>query len=520
MNSMPIPVVDLFAGPGGLNEGFSRVTDRQGGALFSTALSVECDPAAHKTLELRALFRRLAGRARRAYRFYATGLIRRDHLFEQAGAAGTAARREALLATLGASDSENTEIEERIARALRESGSTDFVLIGGPPCQAYSLAGRARRARESVAKFESDTKHTLYREYLRIVRRFRPVAFVMENVPGLLSATLSGREMFNLICGDLTAAGYDLHSISPERGLISTGDPREFVVHAEEHRVPQARSRVFIVGVRSDVGLTPPCLTSAKDRVSVRQAVLDLPRIRSRLSREPDSGEAWKDAIAGWTKAALRDMDAEIAQSIRVRCRELSPDLPIGQNTFARQQDPEAHPEWFCDYEVPILNHNSRAHMRRDLQRYLFWSEYGSLRQRSPRLGDVPRDLRPDHANVRGTAREAPFADRFRVQLANSPATTVTCHIAKDGHYYIHPDPLQCRSLSVREAARLQTFPDSYLFEGTVTDQYRQVGNAVPPLLAKQIGEVIAEMLGVSGVSKRQPRAVELRSRGLAVSNA
>ncbi|MBE7539556.1 MAG: DNA cytosine methyltransferase [Opitutaceae bacterium] len=142
-----------------------------------------------------------------------------------------------------------------------------------------------------------------------------------------------------------------------------------------------------------------------------------------------------------------------------------------------------------------VLNHNSRGHMASDLRRYFFWSAYAAVHERSPSLADVPHYLRPNHENVKGDAKDIPFADRFRVQLSGRPSTTITCHIAKDGHYYIHHDPSQCRSLSVREGARLQTFPDTYFFEGPVTEQYKQVGNAVPPYLAKQIGGLVADIL-------------------------
>ena len=132
--------------------------------------------------------------------------------------------------------------------------------------------------------------------------------------------------------------------------------------------------------------------------------------------------------------------------------------------------------------------------MSTDLARYLFVSIYGEMTGFSPKASDFPESLAPKHVNW-GSGK---FADRFRVQLRGQPSTTITCHISKDGHYYIHPDPEQCRSLTVREAARLQTFPDNYLFKGNRTEQYIQVGNAVPPFLAKQIGDAIFCLLSAA----------------------
>jgi DNA (cytosine-5)-methyltransferase 1 len=131
--------------------------------------------------------------------------------------------------------------------------------------------------------------------------------------------------------------------------------------------------------------------------------------------------------------------------------------------------------------------------MTSDLHRYLYAACYARVHRRSPDLKDFPASLHPEHRNLDDALRKGLFDDRFRVQLAHRPATTITSHIAKDGHYFIHYDESQCRSLTVREAARLQTFPDNYYFCGPRTHQYRQVGNAVPPLLAYQIASLVAK---------------------------
>ncbi len=494
---MPIPVVDLFAGPGGLNEGFSRVTDTAGRRVFETVLSVEMDPTAHQTLELRALYRRLRqDDALDLYASYVRGEIQRDGLLSKSKSAAQAAAAESMCAQLGKSASIDTEIEGRIARAL--AGRGEFVLIGGPPCQAYSLVGRARRRQEDRAEFESDPKQRLYREYLRIVQKFEPAAFLMENVPGLLSAKLGGASTFQMICEDLGAAGYELHPVNAEPMLLGEeSDPRRFIVRAEDFNVPQSRSRVFILGLRTDLRLKAGRLAAPTGGKVFADDVLNgLPSIRSKLSKREDSGSNWREEISVLGTQKLNTVDEGMRRILRMELANLSPDLPVGARFMPGSAKPRKLAGWLNGTDLGgIANHNSRGHMASDLRRYFFWSVYGDIMERSPSLSEVPSHLRPDHLNITGDATDTPFSDRFRVQIRHRPSTTITSHIAKDGHYYIHYDARQCRSLSVREAARLQTFPDDYFFEGPVTEQYKQVGNAVPPYLAKQIGDVVASVL-------------------------
>jgi len=133
--------------------------------------------------------------------------------------------------------------------------------------------------------------------------------------------------------------------------------------------------------------------------------------------------------------------------------------------------------------------------MKSDLARYFFISCFGEANGVSPTLKNFPVELLPNHRNVKQSIIEGHFSDRFKVQLKNKPAKTITSHIRKDGHYYIHPDPCQCRSLTVREAARIQTFPDNYIFMGNKSSQYTQVGNAVPPLIALQIAKIVYDSI-------------------------
>jgi len=513
-----IPVIDLFAGPGGLGEGFSSLSAPDGSSGFKLKVSIEKDPIAHRTLSLRALFRQFPkGTAPDCYYDYLRGNISREALFAHPDAkeAGSEALNEAKNAELGKTP--HKEIDGWIAAAL--GGECNWVLIGGPPCQAYSLAGRSRRTKEDQERFESDEKHFLYKEYLRIIRRFKPTVFVMENVKGMLSSTHGGSGIFERIMSDLSSPGEGLdYGI---RSLVVPGEtenlaPKDFIIEAERFGIPQCRHRVILFGVRSDVAAATPELSVHPERftipfspvpISVIEALSGLPRLRSclsRRSRRSDSHNAWLDvlrdapvAIGDWSGSASEAFKANLKNAIAEAVNSLSPGGHfIPQDMAADGFRGRLH-NWFYDPRLGgVIQHDTRSHMPSDLHRYLFASSYAKTFGVSPKITQFPRGLLPAHENAADD--DPPFSDRFRVQLASFPSSTVVAHIAKDGHYFIHPDPSQCRSLTVREAARLQTFPDNYFFEGNRTQQYTQVGNAVPPLLARKIALVVLDFMRLS----------------------
>jgi len=506
---MPIPVIDLFAGPGGLGEGFSSLLNALGERVFKIKLSIEMNDHAHETLELRAFFREFsAGDVPHDYYDYLAGKIGRDDLYDRFPKQAERAWQEAWCAELGAKNTPNSDVDERIIDAL--GGRQNWLLIGGPPCQAYSLVGRSRR--KSDEDFEKDKKHFLYKEYLRILAVHKPPVFVMENVKGLLSAKVKAEGIFEKIRADLkhplfaTNMGkeedltYNFYPLVATPGeLLGNFAPEDFVIHAEEFQIPQARHRIIILGVRSDWPAKPiSLLTPGKKQVLIEQAIGDLPKLRSGLSKEPDSEGMWREAIrelltSQWfvNGGLSADLKVALADSLKM----LGTNLTRGQRFLAESSKPEVHKNWYADPKLQgVCNHETRGHIRADLHRYFFAAVYAKKYGRSPLLEDFPKALLPNHENVEAALKETKFNDRFRVQWAGRPSTTVVSHISKDGHYYIHYDSSQCRSLTVREAARLQTFPDNYYFEGPRTEQYKQVGNAVPPLLARQIAEVVAEL--------------------------
>jgi DNA (cytosine-5)-methyltransferase 1 len=348
----------------------------------------------------------------------------------------------------------------------------------------------------------------------------------MENVKGLLSAKVNGEKVFNWILRDLgdpssvyknlNSPKYRVYSLTSKADFDLYGNPvysssADYLIESEKYGVPQKRHRVILLGVREDIENVPKTLGIRKDEVPLKKIIGDLPKLRSGLNRtfissklvdgkkkrfyrvESDSDLRWKEFIESFSKEMVSwngFMNGEFTGTISI------PKESIGAEFVKCKTPHKKNPlyDWFRDGKLKgASNHISRPHLTQDLKRYFFSSWFASFYGRSPKLKEFEKYeemLLPDHKN----AKSGKFADRFRVQLPGEPATTITSHISKDGHYFIHYDPNQCRSLTVREAARIQTFPDNYLFCGSRTQQFQQVGNAVPPFLAYQIAEIVLDI--------------------------
>jgi DNA (cytosine-5)-methyltransferase 1 len=530
-SSNTIPIIDLFAGPGGLGEGFMSLKNKKSKSVFDIKLSIEKDINAHKTLSLRSFYRQFVKNGETVPEDYynvlkEADLSKREILIEEMldrYKEGEIVRKEARLIELGSKKWPAKVVDKLIKDELK--ATKDWLLIGGPPCQAYSMAGRSRVGGINVG----DHRVFLYKEYLRIIAVHHPAVFVMENVKGLLSAKVNGEKIFDCILNDLQdpssvfektkSPKYKVYSLSTEsEGIDVFGNPtykdnRDFLIQAENFNLPQKRHRVILLGIREDIEVVPKILTKGLQEVSLKSIIDDLPKLRSGLGRsivsskttingkkkriykkEINSDENWKKNISNYREEIYSWKGFKSNKKLSA----IKTPIQGTGSEFIKCSTPEENNplrQWYQDEKLDgVCNHQTRTHLMEDLKRYLFASTYAEKNKRFPRLKDYEEhstELLPDHVS----AKSGKFADRFRVQMPDCAATTVTSHISKDGHYFIHYDSGQCRSLTVREAARIQTFPDNYLFCGPRTAQYHQVGNAVPPYLAYQISEIVFDIL-------------------------
>lgn len=409
---MKLNFIDLFAGAGGLSEGFMKLG-------FKPLAHVEMDKYACQTLLTRTMYWELKKLNKESiYNDYLEGKITRDKLYSflPKKLSNVVINREISKQTID-------NIFEVIDNNMKLLGERKVdIIIGGPPCQAYSLVGRAR---DPFGK-ENDPRNYLYKQYIKFLERYKPNLFVFENVPGIKSA--GNGAFFQAMKDDMQNSGYTLEAQ---------------VVDASNHGVLQRRKRVILIGWKKGSNMKFPDIETMIGSYQVSDLLNDLPKLQP--------GESL-DRSKYVTEAS-----------------DYLKDTGIRTGNFVTQ-------------------HITRPHNDRDREIYRLVIEAWEKDGIRLKYTDLPEKLRT-HKNLKS------FLDRFKVVGGNSPfCHTMVAHIAKDGHYYIHPDKQQLRSLSVREAARIQSFSDNFFFEGPRTAVFTQIGNAVPPLLSEKIAAGIKTM--------------------------
>ena len=415
--SSPLKFLDLFAGAGGLSEGFIR-------AGFKPIAHVEADASACYTLKTRQAFHWLKkNNALDIYSKYLRNEITRQELYD----AVPSNEIDSVINEFIGPDTLKT-IFKKVDSQLNTS-KLDLI-IGGPPCQAYSLIGRAR------GNMDDDPRNHLYKYYAEFLKKYKPKYFVFENVLGLLTAKDPNNELY-----------FD----KMKNLFIEIGYSIEYkVLSANEYGVLQNRKRIILVGKRGHRGKKSfyPEIAKWVPEATVWDLLNDLPKIS-----------------AGGGKS--------------------SPSEPISKPS-----------QWLKDAYIstnlPLTWHEARPHSEQDLEIYKHAVKLWNTEKRRLHYDDLPEHLK-SHKGRNS------FVDRFKVVAGDLTAChTVVAHISKDGHHYIHPDIVQNRSLTPREAARIQSFPDDYYFENVSgkparTIAFKQIGNAVPVLLAQKIAEKILE---------------------------
>lgn len=440
-------VVDLFAGCGGLSEGFKQ-------AGFEVIAQIEMDKWASETLRSRHLYYELK-KIRKRYFYFK--FLKEESSRNDVLAKFPRIQKSIFHRVIQAEFGKNSfkKIIEKIETTRKFHAASKFhVVIGGPPCQPYSLVGRAR----DPHRMKNDNRHFLYEYYLKILKNIRPDFFVFENVPGLISASVKGQKIFSQMLNDFRNINPS-YEIAPSIDEYSR-NPREYLLDSNRYGIPQRRKRIFFIGYKKTLTSKNSDIKNVFRKIlrarvpayrgsTVSEAIGDLPPLKPGEGRDHWFGKYRNSAITPYQK----------------KMRQNSPG---------------------------ILNHRARTHMKSDLKRYKFFIEQHLNGNKTATLVDLMKkrpDLTPAHNNL------DEFLDRFKVQWWYQPASTITAHICKDGHYYIHPNINQCRSFTVREAARCQSFPDNFRFEGPRTEQFKQVGNAVPPILARVIATNILREL-------------------------
>lgn len=403
--------IDLFAGAGGLSEGFIKNG-------FNPIAHVEMDAAACLTLRTRIAWHHLHEKGKQSlYSKYLKGEISQGELYWHVPASKLETVIQAEISDLTLSS-----IFKRIDKFSK--GNKIDLIIGGPPCQAYSLVGRGR----DLNGMRDDKRNYLFKYYAEFLKKYQPKYFVFENVKGLLYSDGYLDQMLDLFQ-------------SPEVGY----QVRYKLLDASNFGVLQSRERLIIIGKRGKKTFDYPIFHETENPWKISSDLFaDLPKLKA------GEGSRWT-SYAGTTTKYL--------------------------NQFGIRNGLDGIPQ-----------HITRPHNPRDLKIYEKVLDAWLKENRRLHYHELPSDLKTH-------SKEHVFTDRFKVVNPHGHSHTMVAHISKDGHYYIHPDPVQNRSISVREAARIQSFPDDYFFEGSRSAAFRQIGNAVPPLMAGEIAKTIKKLL-------------------------
>lgn len=412
-----ITFLDIFAGAGGLSEGFVR-------AGYTPVKHIEMDEAACNTLKTRAAYHYLKDNGNISiYNDYLRGKIDRHELYSFVPPKVIDSVMQAEI-----SEDKIPLIFKSIDKEL--NGKSLDLIVGGPPCQAYSLAGRSR----SKTKMVGDKRNTLYILYAKFLEYYKPKFFVFENVLGLLSAKDENGEKYLTKMRDL---------------FKSLGYETEYkILKASNYGVLQDRKRIILIGKLGTEENFYPNIKTLHTEYVVNDVLSDLPKLHA--------GEGSYHGVAEIAPAS------KYLHEAKIRSYE----------------------------DTPITLHIARPNKNYDLEIYRLAVEAWNKDKTRIDYSKLPDDLKK-HKNTES------FKDRFKVVAGDlNCSQTIVAHICKDGHYYIHPDKEQNRSLTPREAARLQTFPDDYYFESvgekpSRTAAFRQIGNAVPVLLAEKIAEAL-----------------------------
>jgi len=407
--------IDLFAGAGGLSEGFIR-------AGFKPIAHVEMNKDACDTIKTRTAYHWLKEKKKtRVYNSYLKSETKnKEELWKNVPT-------NLINSVINKEISEYTlpDIFKNIDKEL--NGKKVDLINGGPPCQAYSIVGRARK------DMESDPRNHLYKHYVKFLEKYKPKMFVFENVPGILSA--KNGEYLSKIFKSVKNAGYE----------VSLPSNKYKVLNAKDFGVLQDRKRVIIIGWKKELNLEYPEFETIEHNFQI-----------------------------------LKDLFSDLKP------------LKNGQGSLHAVEYAKPTTEYLQKTNIRngldfVTQHISRPNNNNDLEIYQIAIEQWNNGKRL-NYAELPKRL-IKHSNIDS------FVNRFQVVNGLGISHTVVAHIAMDGHYYIHPDKKQNRSISLREAARIQSFPDDYFFEGSRTSAFKQIGNAVPPLMAQKIAEKIREMI-------------------------